>query len=53
MTDEEIENAYQEMVTMFGENLPDPEHYPKIFSNYVKLWKFYKYQQVKEPENGI
>lgn len=38
MTDEEIARVYEEMKNMFGDNLPDPEHYPRIFAYYIKLY---------------
>jgi hypothetical protein len=41
MSDEEIEKALDEMRSMFGE-LPNPEHEPRRFAWYVKLWKYYK-----------
>jgi hypothetical protein len=41
MNDGEIEKALDEMRSMFGE-LPSPEHEPRRFAWYVKLWKYYK-----------
>lgn len=53
MSDEEIEKVYNEMVIMFGDNLPNPEHYPKGFAHYVNLWKFYTSRKptIEENEN--
>jgi len=45
MTDEEllkVYEIYERMKKMFGDNLPDPEHYPKQFSYYVMLYKHSK-----------
>jgi hypothetical protein len=42
MTNEEIENAYNEMVEMWGNRLPNPEHEPLRFAYYVRMWKYYK-----------
>jgi len=42
MTNEEIENAYNEMVEMWGDRLPNPEHEPLRFAYYVRMWKYYK-----------
>ena len=41
MTDEELKQVLEEMRTMLGD-LPNPEHEPKRFTYYVKLYKFYK-----------
>lgn len=41
MTDQEIEQAYEEMKGMF-EHLPNPEHEPRRFAYYVKLYFYYK-----------
>lgn len=45
MTNEEAERIYNEMVDMFGDNLPDPDHYPKTFAYFVKLYKYLKAKQ--------
>ena len=38
-TDEEI----KEFLEMFSDyDIPNPEHYPRCFAYYVKLYKFYK-----------
>lgn len=42
MTDTEIKQAYEEMLTMFGDKLPNPDHCPKLFAYYVKLFKYYR-----------
>jgi len=38
MTTEQI----QEFLDMFGDQLPDPKHYPRQFQYYVLLYKFTK-----------
>lgn len=38
MTDDEIKKILEDLVKMFGDKLPDPTHYPKIFEYYVKLY---------------
>jgi hypothetical protein len=38
MTDEEIEKILEEMKKMFGDELPNFEHYPRSFAYYVKLY---------------
>jgi hypothetical protein len=47
MTDNEILKHYERMQEIFGEELPDPEIYPKQFSYFVKLYK--KYYEESEP----
>ena len=42
MTNEEIENAYNEMIEMWGDKLPNFEHEPLRFAYYVRMWKYYK-----------
>lgn len=41
MTEEEILKMYDEMLKMFGDKLPDPEHYPIQFAYYVRLYKHF------------
>ena len=47
MTDEEIEKAYNEMVEMWGDKLPNPEHHPIQFNYYVRMYKFLKERSEK------
>jgi len=42
------ENELDELYVMFGDKLPHPEHYPKIFEYYHKLFLFYKSRKMKE-----
>lgn len=42
MTDEEILKAYEEMVERWGDALPNPEHEPRRFAYFVKLYNYYK-----------
>ena len=49
MTDEEVEKVYDEMVKMFGNELPHPEHEPIRFTSYVKM---YRYLKERSKENG-
>jgi len=41
MSEEELEKTIDEMETMLG-MLPNPEHEPKRFAAYVKLFKYLK-----------
>lgn len=38
MTEEDVRKIYQGMVEMFGDKLPNPEHYPRTFEYYLKLY---------------
>lgn len=40
MTDEQILDTYNRMVAHYGDSLPNPEHYPKQFQYYVKLFTY-------------
>lgn len=42
MTDEQALKIYEAMEEYFGHELPSPEHEPKQFAHYVKLFKYYK-----------
>lgn len=42
MTDEEALKIYEEMKEMFGDKLPNPDHYPKIFAYFVTLYRYCK-----------
>lgn len=42
MTEEQIMKAYEEMIELFGDKLPNPEHYPRMFAHFVLLYKYYK-----------
>jgi hypothetical protein len=49
MTNEQIAVAISEMIEMFGDKLPDPEHCPKEFQYYIKLYLYEK--KVNESSN--
>jgi hypothetical protein len=42
MTSEEIEIIVNDLIEMYGDNLPDPEHCPTEFSYIVKLYNYCK-----------
>lgn len=42
MTDQEALKIYEEMVKLFGNNLPDPDQCPREFAYYVTLYKHCK-----------
>ena len=42
MTDQEIQTAYEDMVEMWGDKLPNFEHEPIRFAYYVRLYKYIK-----------
>lgn len=37
-----IEEQIEEFLEMYGDRLPNPEHQPKIFEYYVRLYKHIK-----------
>ena len=43
MTDSEALELYNKMEEMFGDKLPDPEHCPKEFQYYIKLYFYEKF----------
>lgn len=45
MTDEEILKEYEAMVEFFDGRVPNFEHYPRQFANYVKLYRYYMSKQ--------
>ena len=42
MTDQQIEEAYNEMIKMWGDKLPNPEQEPIRFAYYVRMYKYFK-----------
>lgn len=49
MNDNEILELYENVKNMFGDNLPNFEHYPRQFGYYVTL---YHYRQQKTVDNS-
>ena len=45
MTDEEVLKFYEELKEHYGDKLVNFEHYPRIFANQVKLYRYYKGMQ--------
>jgi hypothetical protein len=41
MNDAEIEAIAKHMREVFGDKIPNPEHYPEIFNYYIKLYMYY------------
>jgi hypothetical protein len=52
MTEEEIIAFYKELEEHYGDNLADFEHYPKIFANQVKMYKYYK-ERAKNEDSSL
>jgi len=42
MTDEQVLKIYEELKEQFGDKLPDPEHYPRTFEYFIRLYKHCK-----------
>lgn len=45
MTNEEVEQHYQNLVEQYGDKLPSPIHEPQQFAHVVKLYKYYTLQR--------
>lgn len=41
----DTEYHYSKLKEMFGDQLPDPQHYPVQFEYYVKLYRYYIQRQ--------
>jgi hypothetical protein len=41
MDDKEIELIVNHMREIFGDRIPSPVHYPKLFDYYIKLYVYY------------
>jgi hypothetical protein len=41
MTDEEVLKHYERMAEIFGDKIPHPDHEPKQFAYFVKLYRYY------------
>lgn len=41
MTDQEVLEHYERMKEYFDGELPDPDHEPRRFAYYVKLYRYY------------
>lgn len=52
MTSDDALRLYNEMISEFGNRLPNPEHYPKQFQYYVKLYLHYKKHSQKNEGNN-
>lgn len=48
ITDEQLAEILREMEEMFSLPLPHPEHEPRRFEYYVKLYKYYKSRQEQQ-----
>lgn len=53
LTDEEANTVLNQMLEIFGDRLPNPEHYPLAFEYYVKLYKKYYMEQKNENSSNI
>ncbi len=51
MTEQEASDIYNELAKMFGDKLPDPEHSPKEFEYFIKLYLYEK--KVNESRRSI
>lgn len=42
MNDQEIEQFYKDLQEFYGDRLANFEHYPRLFSYQVQLFKYFK-----------
>jgi hypothetical protein len=42
MTEDQIEQLYEELQEHYGDSLANFEHYPKIFAMQAKMYLYYK-----------
>jgi hypothetical protein len=52
MTDNEVMQRYQQLIDEFGDKLPNPEHCPKEFAYYVKLYTYYEKHKNETNNSG-
>jgi len=50
MSEQEILDLYAELEEHYGENLANPEHYPRQFAHQIKLYLYYKGRLNKESD---
>ena len=53
MTDQEILKHYDNMVEIYGELLPHPEHEPIRFQHYVKTYFYYHVTKDETQSNSV
>jgi len=53
LTDEEANRILNQMIEVFGDRLPDPEHYPLEFGYYVKLYRKFYMEENNENSNSV
>lgn len=45
MTNEQLEKIGNDLVEMYGDELPDPEHCPREFQYILKLYMYYNFER--------
>lgn len=53
LTDEEANRILSQMIEIFGDRLPDPEHYPLAFEYYVKLYRKFYMEDKNENSSSV
>jgi hypothetical protein len=51
MTDEEVDKEVQGFIDYFGDEIPNPEHYPRKIIWLMKWYKYIVLRNRKENEN--
>jgi hypothetical protein len=44
MTDEQLEKIMADLIEIYGDELPNPDHQPMVFSYLLKLYMKYNYE---------
>jgi hypothetical protein len=44
MTDEQLEKIMEDLIRIYGDELPNPDHQPMVFSYLLKLYMKYTYE---------
>lgn len=47
---EEVQEHMLALIDMFGDSLPDPEHEPKRFQHYLKMYWYYVLKPLKKSD---
>jgi hypothetical protein len=42
MTDEQVQEIIKKLIELYGDLLPNPEHYPRTFDYYLRLYEHEK-----------
>lgn len=52
VTDEQAKRIYDEMVDLWGDNLPNPDHEPRRAEQYMKMFRYCHPERLKRALDG-